>query len=50
MNKLVIAALGLSLALGSSLALAQDPPKTDDAKKKKKKKKTTEGTTDPAKK
>ena len=42
MNKLVIAALGLSLALGSTIAFAQDAPKTDDTKKKKKKKTTEE--------
>ena len=46
MKKLVIMALGLSLALGTTIALAQDSGTTDTTKKKKKKKKSADGTTD----
>ena len=49
MKKLVIMALGLSLAIGSTIALAQDAGSTDTMKKKKKKKKTDDTTTPPAK-
>ena len=48
MKKLIIMAIGLSLALGTTIALAQDAGSTDTMKKKKKKK-TTDTTTPPAK-
>jgi hypothetical protein len=51
MKKLVIMALGLSLAIGTTIALAQDAGSgsTDTTKKKKKKKKAADTTTPPAK-
>ena len=51
MKKLVIMALGLSLALGTTIALAQDAGSgsSDTTKKKKKKKKAADTTTPPAK-
>ena len=47
MKKLVVLAFGLSLALGTTIAFAQNTP-TDTTKKKKKKKKAADGTTTPA--
>jgi hypothetical protein len=48
MKKLVIMALGLSLAIGTTIALAQDSGSgSDTTKKKKKKKKTSDTTTAP---
>ena len=48
MKKLVIMALGLSLAIGTTIALAQDGGSgSDTTKKKKKKKKTADTTTAP---
>jgi hypothetical protein len=49
MKKLVIMAIGLSLALGTTIALAQDggAGSSDTTKKKKKKKKTADTTTAP---
>ncbi len=51
MKKLVIMVVGLSLALGTTIALAQDAGSgaSDTTKKKKKKKKAADGTTDPKK-
>ena len=45
MKKLVIMALGLSLALGTTIALAQDAGGQTDTTKKKKKKKKSDTTT-----
>ena len=52
MKKLVIAALGRSLALGTTIALAQDTGSgaNETTKKKKKKKKTDSGSSDSNKK
>jgi hypothetical protein len=49
MKKLAIMLFGLSLAIGSTIALAQDAGSTDTTKKKKKKKKSSDSTTPPAK-
>jgi hypothetical protein len=49
MKKLVILALGLSLAIGTTIALAQDAGSSDTTSKKKKKKKAADTTTPPAK-
>jgi hypothetical protein len=49
MKKLVILALGLSLAIGTTIALAQDAGSgsSDTSKKKKKKKKAADDSTTP---
>jgi hypothetical protein len=49
MKKLAIMLFGLSLAIGSTIALAQDAGSSDTTNKKKKNNKGSDSTTPPAK-